>query len=97
MTGGELTAAEAFGSLVYELREDAYLTQAQLAAELGVSQAAISRWEHGRFLPNHAALGTLVRFGPGYGDELLDLWRRGRWDLYHKKQLAKLPKGGGGE
>lgn len=97
MTPEKLSAAEEFGSLVYELREDAYLTQAQLAAELGVSQAAISRWEHGRFLPNHAALEALVDFGPGYGDELWNLWRRGRWNLYHKKHLAKRPQKGGGE
>ena len=97
MTPDKLTAAEEFGSLVYELREDTYQTQAQLAAELEVSQGTISRWEHGQALPRHEALERLIRYGPGFCEEMQALWRRGRWDIYHKKQLARRPQKGGGE
>ena len=92
MTPQEITTAEEFGSLIYELREDAYLTQAQLAAMLGVSQGTVSRWEHGRVLPNRRALERVEGVAPGYFQEMRFLWLRGRWEMYHDKARPKRPE-----
>lgn len=46
------------GRLIAEARRSARLTQAQLAAEIGTSQSAISRWERGDDTPR---VDTLVR------------------------------------
>lgn len=47
-----------FGDRLKELREDAGLSQRQLAKITGVSNAAISRWESGR-IPTHKYLRKL--------------------------------------
>lgn len=86
-----MTTKEEFGSLIYELREDAYLTQAQLAEELGVGQSTVSRWEHGRVLPDRQALERVERFAPGFFQEMRFLWLRGRWEMYHKKAGPRSP------
>ena len=40
-----------FGNYIYELRKKAGLTQAELAARLGVTAKAVSKWENGRAKP----------------------------------------------
>lgn len=42
--------------LIHELRQLMQLTQAQLAAELGVSYETINRWENGHRQPSPLAL-----------------------------------------
>ena len=56
-----LSDSDAVGTLV-DLRVQAGLTQRQLAAELGVSQARVSRWERGlvRPTPNQAGRYAVI-------------------------------------
>lgn len=42
------------------LRRDAGLSQAEVAADLGVSQQHIAKWERGEFLPRPAAQRQLA-------------------------------------
>lgn len=86
-----MTAAAEFGSLVYEFREDAYLTQQQLADMIGVTQAAVSRWERGICLPNHYAVRMLCESAPGFASEWTEIWQRGRREIlgYPKKAPDK--------
>ena len=46
-------------SKVGALREEAGLTQLQLAEKLGVSDRAVSKWECGRGAPDVTLLGAL--------------------------------------
>lgn len=92
MTPERNATREQFGALIYDLREDSYLTQAQLAEQLGVSQSEVSRWEHGLMLPNHLALGRLETFAPGCFQELHFLWLRERWLKFHEKPRPKRPE-----
>ena len=47
------------GALIRALREEAGLTQLQLAEQLGVSDRAVSKWECGRGAPDVTLLGAL--------------------------------------
>lgn len=51
----------AIGETVQRLRRAKGLTQGQLAAQLGVSSAAVSKWETGGALPDVALLCPLAR------------------------------------
>lgn len=93
MTAEGYTTGEQFGSLVYELREDAYLTQAQLADILGVSQSEVSRWEHGHVFPGHRVMARLESFAPGFSQEMRFLWLRGRWEKFHARPRPKRQPG----
>lgn len=49
-----------FGQLIRRRRRELEITQTELALALGISQAAISSWEHGGSTPTaHALLGLL--------------------------------------
>lgn len=68
--------ASTFGSRLQALREEAGLTQAQLAAEIGKSRVTVSNWERGETSPDEAdaelvatRLGTTVRSLRYGGDE----------------------------
>jgi transcriptional regulator with XRE-family HTH domain len=50
-----------FGQRLRQLRKQRGMTQADLAAFLGVSMPAISAWEKGRSLPRDARLETLAK------------------------------------
>ena len=58
---------------IRDLREDADLTQAQIAEQLKVSQATYSRYESGAVDIPSAALIQLARFYRTSVDYLLDL------------------------
>lgn len=46
---------------IYQLRVRLDLTQAELAARLGVAQETVSRWETGYQAPSPMAVGLLLR------------------------------------
>jgi len=58
----------AFRDLVYRLRTEAGLTQAELAGRMGTTQSAIARMEGGGVRPT---LETLERLASAVGGELL--------------------------
>ena len=49
-----------FGNYLYELRRKAGLTQTELAAKLGVSNKAVSKWENGRAKPTTNVIRKLA-------------------------------------
>ncbi len=77
------------GSLFYELREDTYLTQQQLADMLGVSQPTVSHWEAGKCLPRQHIMESIDRVAPGYAEEMRHLWRKGRREIYRNGQKRR--------
>ena len=60
-----------FGKILSELRKQKNITQEALAAELGVTAAAVSKWENGNTLPDILMLCTLADFFQVTTDELL--------------------------
>ena len=64
---GEARISE-FRELVYHLRTEAGLTQAELAARMGTTQSAVARMEGGGVRPS---LDTLERLAAAVGQELV--------------------------
>lgn len=60
-----------FGNFVYELREQKGMTQAQLAAALDVTPAAVSKWETGASKPRVEILFALAKILEVRPEELL--------------------------
>ncbi len=60
-----------FGKIIYELRKKKNVTQEVLAAELGVTAAAVSKWEKGYSLPDILMLCSLADYFTVTTDELL--------------------------
>ena len=60
-----------FGKIIYELRKKKNVTQEDLAAELGVTAAAVSKWEKGYSLPDILMLCSLADYFQVTTDELL--------------------------
>lgn len=59
------------GSNILQLRKQKNVTQEELAAELGVTAAAVSKWENGYTLPDILMLCALADFFAVTTDELL--------------------------
>ena len=59
------------GKNIYELRKAKGVTQEELAAELGVTAAAVSKWEKGNTLPDVLMVCALADFFGVTADELL--------------------------
>jgi len=59
------------GYKILELRKQKNITQEELAAELGVTAAAVSKWENGYTLPDILMLSALADFFVVTTDELL--------------------------
>lgn len=59
------------GKTILELRKKKNATQEELAAELGVTAAAVSKWEHGNTLPDVLMLTALADYFAVSTDELL--------------------------
>ena len=59
------------GKTILELRKQKNITQEELAAELGVTAAAVSKWENGYTLPDILMLCALADFFAVTTDELL--------------------------
>lgn len=60
-----------FGNIILNLRKQKNLTQEELAAELGVTAAAVSKWENNYTLPDLLMLCALADFFNVTTDELL--------------------------
>lgn len=66
-----------FGKIIFELRKKKGITQEELAAELGVTAAAVSKWEKGYSLPDILMLCSLADYFEVTADELLG--RQKKW------------------
>ncbi len=60
-----------FGKTIAELRKNKNVTQEEIAAELGVTAAAVSKWENGYTLPDILMLCTLADYFQVTTDALL--------------------------
>lgn len=60
-----------FGKKINDLRKQKNLTQEELAAELGVTAAAVSKWENNYTLPDILMLCALADYFQVTTDELL--------------------------
>lgn len=60
-----------FGKTILDLRKQKNVTQEELAAELGVTAAAVSKWENGYTLPDILMLCALADYFGVTTDELL--------------------------
>lgn len=54
------------GELLFELREDAHLTQVELGRKVGVSEVSVRNWERGKAIhwKNAVRLGKVLKFDP---------------------------------
>lgn len=59
------------GKKIYELRKSRDMTQENLASEMGVSVAAVSKWETGNSIPDILMLCSIADFFNVSTDELL--------------------------
>ena len=59
------------GKQIYELRKQKGVKQEELAAELGVTAAAVSKWENGYTLPDIMMVCALADYFGVTTDELL--------------------------
>ena len=59
------------GKKIYELRKSKDMTQEKLASEMGVSIAAVSKWETGNSIPDIVMLCSIADFFDVSTDELL--------------------------
>lgn len=62
-----------FGNRILRLRQNKNMTQEQLAARIGVTPQALSRWERGQSLPDLALLADVCRVLEVSADELLGI------------------------
>lgn len=66
------------GKMILELRKEKGVTQEELAAELGVTAAAVSKWENGYTLPDVLMICALADFFGVTTDELLGREKNGK-------------------
>jgi len=69
-----------FGKIISELRKQKNITQEEMAAELGVTATAVSKWENGYTLPDILMLCALADYFRVTTDELLGrtkAWKHG--------------------
>ena len=65
-----------FGKIICDLRKQKGITQEELAAQLGVTAAAVSKWEKGYSLPDILMLCALADFFDVTADRLLGRERK---------------------
>lgn len=65
-----LTTNQKIGQLIYQIRQDRRLTQAEFARRLGTSQSAVNRIEHGR---QNLSLETLARISDVLNKQIISL------------------------
>ena len=69
------------GKTILELRKQKNVTQEELAAELGVTAAAVSKWENGYTLPDILMLCALADYFAVTTDELLGRIEKKRYAI----------------
>lgn len=69
------------GKMILELRRQKNVTQEELAAELGVTAAAVSKWENGYTLPDILMLCALADYFTVTTDELLGRAKKKRYAI----------------
>lgn len=79
---------EKFGKFVAELRKEAGLSQAELAARLYVGREAVSKWERGVGLPSHTILLGLSK---EFDITINELLYGERIDKTNKEEVEKVP------
>lgn len=90
---------EALGQRIAALRDQRGVTQAEISEKLGISQALMSQYEHGRLRPNAALIIELARILKVSADEILGLDKSGDDDakpnrriLRRVEQIESLPR-----
>lgn len=68
-----------FGKTIQELRKQKNITQEELAAQLGVTAAAVSKWENNYTLPDILMLCALADFFGVTTDKLLGRTSEGKY------------------
>lgn len=63
-----------FGETLRRLREDAGMTQEDVANRLGISGQAVGAWENGRARPRLSKLNELARLLGVDASDLVDMW-----------------------
>ena len=63
---------EQFGNLLTTLRKKNGISQKEMAERLSVSTSAVSKWEHGKNLPDMTMLGSIAEILQVSCDELLN-------------------------
>lgn len=74
MSAPQQAVPNTFAMRLRSLREIAGLSQAQLADEVGVSQAAIGQWERGEFMPRRRNVIALAKALGADVELLLNGW-----------------------
>ena len=75
-----------FGNYIFELRKRSGLSQAELAAKVGVTNKAVSKWEVGKAKPSVEKIRKLAVLFRLSVDELL---RKRNAELWQKEQNPK--------
>ena len=78
------------GAFLREVRQTQGITQEQLAAELGVSNRSVSRWETGRTMPDFDLLIELAKRYDVSVDELLAAERNPSMDTQTEESLYRI-------
>lgn len=76
------------GNKILELRKQKNITQEELAAALGVTAAAVSKWENNYTLPDILMLGALADFFTVTTDELLGRAKQLRYAVISAETAA---------
>lgn len=76
-----------FGKTIFDLRKKKNVTQDELAAELGVTAAAVSKWENGYTLPDILMLCALADYFGVTTDELLGRSREWKYAVIAAETL----------
>lgn len=69
-----------FGNRILRIRQNKNMTQEKLAARIGVTPQALSRWERGQSFPDIVMLADLCRILEVSADYLLGMDREEIWD-----------------
>ena len=77
------------GKTIFELRKAKNVTQEELAAELGVTAAAVSKWENDYTLPDIPMLCAIADYFQVTTDELLGRANY-RKDTANREELEKM-------
>ena len=88
--------AKKFGQFIAEIRKERKMTQAELAAEIHVTDKAVSRWERGLGFPD---IQTIEPLAQALGISVLELMRSERQEQnelqYTNEEVAEILQSAG--